>query len=82
VLELVRTKTKSFSPEDGTPFPHLPPSMQKGRNRVWERMCAGASRGVECGMDERELAKQLKREGFATPMFDRMRRTRFTGAQS
>ncbi len=28
-------KATIFSPEDGTPFPHLPPSMRKGRSRLW-----------------------------------------------
>ena len=32
-----------FSPEDGTPFPHLPPSMRKGRNRVWSQAVSSHS---------------------------------------
>ncbi len=41
-------KATIFSPEDGTPFPHLPPSMRKGRSRLWREKatCGDLERNV------------------------------------
>src|SRR5262249_17144292 len=56
--------TTIFSPEDGAPLPHLPPSVRKGRSRLWTTYFCSSDLAYNSGMNEKELAAQLRREGF------------------
>jgi hypothetical protein len=54
-----------FSPEDGTPFSQQPPSLRRGRRRVWrgrsngdkEEMKRGAWRASRSGEDQSAVEK-------------------------
>lgn len=67
-----KDSTAIFSPEDGTPFPHMPPSMRKGRCRVRRQEMeqteevegenCGSLRGrwdVECAYERKRTGKAV-----------------------